>query len=93
MKHTLGDAPIEAAYREQMRGRAIDEIERLRAALERALIGGNHIALYKTDAWPDPDTDPMVALEKLGPGRPYDMWCCWSALMIARRALEGGNER
>jgi hypothetical protein len=65
-----------------------DEIERLRAACERMMIGGNHIALYKTDRWPDPGTDCLVALETLHAGREYDMWCCWNAIMCARRALE-----
>jgi hypothetical protein len=61
-----------------------EDNERLRAALERTQIGVNHIALYRTDRWPDYGTDNMVALEKLGAGQEYDMWCCWNAAMCAR---------
>lgn len=60
------------------------QVQRLRDALERALIGVNHIATYRSDAWPGPGIDPEVALQKLGAGREYDMWCCWSAAMKAR---------
>jgi len=72
-----------------MHREAADEIERLQAACDRMMIGGNHIATYRTERWPDPGTDHEVALETLGAGREYDMWCCWNAIMEARRALEG----
>lgn len=66
---------------------AADEIERLRAALTKTQIGVNHIATYRTDKWPDYGADHEVALEKLGAGREYDMWCCWNAAMTARDEL------
>ena len=67
---------------------AAAEIERLRAALEDALTGINHVALYKADNWPKPGTDHMEALERIGAGQSYDLWCCWNAGMRARHALE-----
>lgn len=66
---------------------AADEIERLRAALTKTQIGVNHIATYRTDKWPGYGTDHEVALERLGAGREYDMWCCWNAAMTARDEL------
>lgn len=62
--------------------------ERLRAACERMMIGGNHIATYKTERWPHYGSDCWVALERLGAGQEYDMWCCWNAIMCARDTLE-----
>lgn len=66
-----------------------EEIERLQAANEKMAIGVNHIANWRTDKWPDYGTDCMAALERLGAGREYDMWCCWNAAMCARDELEG----
>jgi hypothetical protein len=70
-------------YEEQKR-----EIELLRAALNKCLIGGNHIATYKNDNWPAVGHDHALALDKLGAGKDYDMWCCWNALMQARAMVE-----
>lgn len=64
------------------------ENKSLRAAVERMAVGVNHIATYRTDKWPNYGTDPMGALEKLGAGREYDMWCCWNAAMCARDSLD-----
>lgn len=63
------------------------EIRRLRAAVERMSIGVNHIATYRSDAWPPYGSEPLDALETLGAGREYDMWCCWNAAMCARDTL------
>lgn len=63
------------------------ENERLRAALERMMIGGNHIATYRTDRWPDYGATPDLAMTVLGLGREYDMWCCWNAIMCARDSV------
>jgi hypothetical protein len=63
------------------------EIERLRTALRQMLIGVNHIATHRADNWPDPGTDHMAALEKIGACKSYDMWCCWNAAMMARGVL------
>lgn len=60
------------------------EIEKLREAAHRMMIGGNHIALYKTERWPEPGTDPEIALRILCATPEYDMWCCWNAIMCAR---------
>jgi hypothetical protein len=64
------------------------DIERLRAALDRCMIGGNHLATYHKTTWPEPGSDPAKALEALGAGWEYDMWCCWGAIMCARDALQ-----
>lgn len=67
------------------------EKDRLRAALDRVMVAGNHIATYRTDRWPDYKPDGLTreqhcehALRTLGAGREYDMWCCWSAIMQTR---------
>jgi hypothetical protein len=57
-------------------------------ALERVLIGGNHLGTYRTDKWPAPSVEPLVALEAIGAGPSYDMWCCWATIMQARDALD-----
>ncbi len=65
--------------------------EKLRAALEQCMRGGNHLATYKTARWPEYKLDGLTreeqaenALRILGATREYDMWCCWSAIMQAR---------
>lgn len=69
------------------------ENERLRVAVANVLTGINHVALYKADNWPEPGMDPMVALEQIGAGQSYDLWCCWSAGMRVRRDLEQAREK
>lgn len=71
------------------------ENEKLRSIIDRLLTAGNHIATYKTDAWPDYQLDGLSrdqqcrsALWILGATRQYDMWCCWSEMMQARDELE-----
>lgn len=62
--------------------------ERLQAAVTKMAIGVNHIATYKTDQWPAYGARHELALQALGAGREYDMWCCWNAAMCARDELE-----
>lgn len=71
------------------------ENARLRAALDRLLVAGNHIATYRTEQWPDYALDGLTreqqceyALRTLGACRDYDMWCCWSAMMQVRDEYE-----
>ncbi len=63
------------------------ENESLRTALEKTQIGVNHIAVYRTPKWPNYGTSCKAALETLGAGMEYDMWCCWNAAMCARDSL------
>jgi hypothetical protein len=71
------------------------ENERMREALEKALIGGNHIASQLigrlgggfSEDYP-PDMDSETVLTRLGPTVEYDMWCAWSAGMQAREYAE-----
>ncbi|MDE2096885.1 MAG: hypothetical protein KGL39_06520 [Patescibacteria group bacterium] len=74
---------------------AMQEIERLRAGVDRLFVAGNHIATWRTERWPDYPLDGLTrdqqcehALRTLGAGRDYDMWCCWSAMMQVRDELE-----
>lgn len=60
----------------------------LREALERCLVGGNHLGLYKTEKWPDPEAESETALRILCATQEYDVWCCWRAIMNARPAFE-----
>lgn len=62
-------------------------VERQRAALEKVLIGVNHIATYRGDDWPPVGTDHERSLEILGASIQYDMWCCWNAAMQARDSI------
>lgn len=66
---------------------AADEIEKLRAALQSVMVGGNHLAcvigpnhLLHSASYED-------ALKHYGPGDIYDVWCCWKNIMEARAAL------
>jgi citrate lyase beta subunit len=63
------------------------EIARLREALEMVMIGGNDLVTQLPVDHPPPDTPPLEALQYLGAGAGYDVWCCWSAIMRARAAL------
>ncbi len=63
------------------------EIVRQSAAIERMLIGGNHLATYHKSYWPPVRSDPTLALETIGAGMEYDVWCCWNAIMCARNDL------
>ena len=73
---------------EQLRT-ANQEIERLRAALELCMVGGNHLAnelIGKLGGgfatrYP-PSMSEQDALHQLGPQ--YDCWTCWSCIMRAR---------
>ena len=76
-----------------LQGKAITEasteIERLRAALESVMIGGNHLATIIGATHPQAGVHHEAALQFYGPGHQYDAWCCWNAIMQARAALEG----
>ena len=66
----------------------------LREAINGVMVAGNHIATYRSDCWPNYPLDGLTrdqqceqALRRLGAGRDYDMWCCWSAMMQIRDGL------
>lgn len=63
---------------------------RLREALIRTMIGGNHLAVHIDLDRPDWQSDPGIGLAHYGPGIRYDIWCCWREIMAARAALEPG---
>lgn len=66
----------------------------LTQALERVMIGGNHLATYAAAGnWPAPDTDPEGALRILCATKEYDMWCCWREIMLARAALASSDSK
>jgi hypothetical protein len=70
------------------RWKAAARIEQLEAALQKVMIGGNHLATIIGATHPQAGTHPAGALEFYGPGHQYDAWCCWNAIMVARAALE-----
>ena len=72
---------------------AADRIEQLEAALQRVMIGGNHLATIIGTTHPQAGTHHAGALEFYGPGQQYDAWCCWNAIMAARAALEASDGR
>lgn len=75
-----------------------NEIDDLRAAINVALVGGNHIASFLisclgagfSEELPA-GTDPDIALRRLGATYEYEAWCAWSALIRARDIAEGAS--
>lgn len=67
------------------------EIGRLKEALDRVMIGGNSLAIHHRDDWPIPLTEPLIALEIMGSGIEFDIWCCWREIMLARTELTPPN--
>ena len=63
------------------------ENERLRAALESVMIGGNSLAQIIRADHPPHGTPYGEALTHYGGGVKYEAWCCWNAIMLARAAL------
>ena len=70
-------------------GEAADRILELEAALRHVMAGGNHVALLIGADHPPYTTTHDKALTHYGAGYAYDAWCCWKAIMEARKALEG----
>ena len=69
----------------------------LSEAINGVMVASNHIAVHRSDRWPNWPNYPLDgltrdqqcehALRTLGAGRDYDMWCCWSAMMQIRDGL------
>ena len=74
--------------RQRDRAAAAARIAQLEAALQKVMIGGNHLATIIGATHPQAGTHPAGALEFYGPGHQYDAWCCWNAIMVARAALD-----
>lgn len=66
------------------------------SAFNMFLTGGNHLASLLignlgpgfADEYPF-NADPNEVREKMGYCDSYEIWCCWSALMKARREVHG----
>ena len=77
----------------------MNKLQKVKEALERVLIGGNHLAtvLIKNvgadfaDKCP-PDMEHEDALRILCATDEYEIWCCWNAIMNAREARAELNE-
>ena len=85
---------VYAAAREEYRKKIAEqaaEIERLRAALEDVMIGGNSLAQIIGADHPPHGTPYSEALAHYGGGVKYEAWCCWNTIMQARAALEEGR--
>ncbi len=65
-----------------------DEVARKDAALRGVMVGGNHLAIWLPQPCPPLETEPLAALEQIGAGVYYDVWCCWRSIMQARAALK-----
>ena len=72
-----------------------DPASAMREAIERVLIGGNHLATYSAK-WPEWQLNGLTraqqcehALIWLGATMDYDAWCCWSTIMQERDTLLG----
>ena len=65
-------------------------IAELEGALERVMVGGNHLALIIGADHPPFDAGVIWAMNVYGASTDkYNAWCCWSEIMKARAALEG----
>jgi len=71
---------------------AADRIEKLEAALQKVMIGGNHVALLIGVGPPPHTSTHEKALMHYNGGDAYEAWCCWKTIMEARKALEGKDE-
>lgn len=60
----------------------------LRAALDKVMIGGNHVALLIGAFHPPYTASHDEALKHYGAGDQYEAWCCWRTIMEARDVLE-----
>jgi hypothetical protein len=88
MVHSLANPDDVEAFLKDTLGKRIEALE---AAVNSMLIGVNHIALYRTEKWPEVGTDHENALRILGATRDYDMWCCWNEAMLVSAALRDGE--
>jgi hypothetical protein len=84
-----------AASQEEEIDYLLQQRDRLLAALNLTMLGGNHLANVLIGrlgggfaAQYPPDLDHEIALRKLGATDEYDVWCCWAAIMTARAAVE-----
>ena len=59
-------------------------IHQLDRALEKCMIGGNHVALLIGADHPPMTATHDEALTHYGAGDQYEAWCCWKAIMDAR---------
>jgi hypothetical protein len=62
-------------------------LEKAVEALDGVMIGGNHLATILPDSFPPAKTEPLIALEAMGYGYDFEVWCCWRSIMIARTTL------
>jgi hypothetical protein len=62
-------------------------ISELVEGLQACMIGGNHLALHLPENHPPTETDPLEALEKMGAGIDYDIWCAWRSIGLARALI------
>lgn len=70
---------------------AADGRDRLREALAKVMIGGNHLAsvlLGHPKPHPPAGASHEEALTCYGAGDAYEVWCCWRAIMAASALLE-----
>ena len=56
-------------------------------ALDGVMVGGNHLATILPNNFPQAETEPLIALETMGYGYDYEVWCCWRSIMLARTTL------
>lgn len=67
--------------------RAISAVPDMMEALNRVLIGGNHLGLVIGADHPPHTATHDEARKHYGAGDKYEAWCCWREIMNARSAL------
>jgi hypothetical protein len=89
----LDESPSRAAHEAAAAIRARDaRIKVLEKALNKALIGGNHLGTHIDMEGPQWRDSHDKALAYYGAGLPYDAWCCWKSLMEISAALSAEPE-
>jgi len=80
MDNTVAELEAKLAECEARLGKAVE-------ALDSVMVGGNHLATILPDNFPPAETEPLIALETVGYGYGYEVWCCWRSIMLARTTL------
>ena len=77
------DANEAEAYAGELEAKLAKALE----GLDRVMVGGNHLATILPDNFPPAETEPLIALETMGYGHDFEVWCGWRSIMLARTTL------
>ncbi len=52
------------------------------------MVGGNHLVALLPDNHPPVGTNHDEARSAIGYGQYYEVWCCWDAIIRARKIVD-----